>query len=633
MKICFAILSVLTLNGPLIAQEYHETFAARLQGGVLYALHSADFSASGDIIDCGLLGSGAGLNGTVNAIMEFPLSGSLGLGVGIGWSGRSGLFSNQNSYPIRDTVSGGEGTLTAAYDVDASLSYLEIQPDLRLALLGDYQSRTLGLIMGPRIGLPTSATFVQRETVQSPENATFVVNGQRTQERIIADAPLTARSAALLGVSVGLESLIPISDRWSVAPAVSFDYMFTDVISDASWKTYGIRAEVGIRFSTGRVDTVETFVPPPPPMIVEAPPHVMIGFPQFIGEVETGNQLRATLPIVNAVFFDSASADIPTSYRRSLDGSQVASDPVAAHAWVLPRIARIVERNPDARLVLEGATSGPETEPRGQTLAGDRAASVRDALVRMGVPGEHISLSGRVTPRVPSNPEFAGGREENRRVDIIVQNAPLQEWVTTERFAQVYGTLSIRAVRTGGAVQGPDTNRMFLTIHGKDTVLNGAVVSAEIPIRRILDADQSTLTLGIMASSMGAASQRDTTIRINELPRTEVELRTDGFSAILRFEYNSSELTDDVKGLLRQLAERLPDGSTIRIQGSADVLGSQARNQELSEQRAENTRRYIRSIVGSKLKLEASGTAESFSDDTPQGRFLNRSIRVTASTP
>ena len=132
---------------------------------------------------------------------------------------------------------------------------------------------------------------------------------------------------------------------------------------------------------------------------------------------------------------------------------------------------------------------------------------------------------------------------------------------------------------------------------------------------------------------MGAASQRDTTIQINTLPRTEVELRTDGFSAILRFEYNSSVLTDDVKGLLRQLAERLPEGSTIRIQGSADVLGSQARNQELSEQRAENTRNYIRSIVGSRLKLEASGTSEPFSDDTPQGRFLNRSIRVTAITP
>ena len=535
------VLTAITLLSAttLAAQEYTETFAARLQGGVLYALHSADFSSSGDIIDCGLLGSGTGLNGTVNAVLEFPFTNSLGLGVGIGWSGRSGTFSNQNAYPIRDTATGTEGTLTAQYDLDATLSYLEIQPDLRLALLGDYQARTLGLIAGPRIALPTSATFVQRETVESPENATFVVGGQRTQQRIIADAPLTARSAALFGLSVGLESLIPIDERWSITPAVSFDYMFTDVITDAPWKTYGVRAEIGIRFSTGRVDTVETFIPPPPP-VVEAPPHVVIGFPQFVGEVETGNQLRATLPIVNAVFFDSASADIPTTYRRSLDGSRVDNDPVAAHAWVLTRIARIVERNEDARLVLEGATSGGETEPEGKALATRRAEAVRDALARMGVPSDRMTVRGRVNPRVPSNPEFAGGREENRRVDIDVENAPLQEWVTTERFAQVYGSLSVAATRTGGAIQGPDTNRMYLAMHGRDTILNGAVVTADLPVRQVLQADQEELTLGIMASSMGAASQHDTTIQIASLPRSEVELRTDGFEAILRFEYNSA---------------------------------------------------------------------------------------------
>ena len=563
MKLRIAILLLSAFHAfTLSAQEYHETFAARLQGGVLYALHSADFSSSGDIIDCGLLGSGSGLNGTVNAILEFPFSDRFGMGVGIGWSGRSGTFSNQNSYPIRDTVSGTEGTLLANYELSASLSYLEIQPDFRMALIGPYQQRTLGLILGPRIGLPTGATFIQRETVESPENATFVVNGQRTQERIIADAPLTARSAALFGLSVGLESLLPINDRWSIAPAVSFDYLLTNVITDASWKTYGVRAEVGIRFSTGRVDTVETFVPPPPPVAV-VPPHIALAFPQFVGEVETGNQLRATLPIVNAVFFDSASAEIPTSYRRSMDGSQVDADPVAAHAWVLPRIARIVERNPDARLVLEGATSGAETETEGKALGTRRAEAVRDALVRMGVDPRHITTRGRVTPGVPSNPEFAGGREENRRVDIIVENAPLQEWVTTERFAQVYGALSVQAVRLGGGVEGLDTNAMSLKMHGRDTILKGALVSADLPVRRTLEPDQTELTLGMMASSLGAASQRDTTIQIADLPRSEVELRTDGFEAILRFEYNSSALTDDVKGLLRQLAERLPEGSTI----------------------------------------------------------------------
>ena len=181
------------LTADLLAQEYHETVAARLQGGVLYALYDADFSSSGDIIDCGLLGSGSGFNGTINAILELPVSRTLGIGIGLGWAGRSGAFSSTNTYPIRDTVSGELGTLAAEYVLDATLTYLEIQPDLRWAVLGTPHQRTLGLIVGPRIALPLSATFVQRETVQSPEGATFVVNGSRTQERIIASAPLTTK--------------------------------------------------------------------------------------------------------------------------------------------------------------------------------------------------------------------------------------------------------------------------------------------------------------------------------------------------------------------------------------------------------------------------------------------------------
>lgn len=617
----------------LHAQEYHESFAARLQGGLLYGIHQADFSSSGDVIDCGLLGTGTGLNGTASAVLEFPFSDRLGLGVGIGWSGRSATFSNQNTYPIRDTASGTDGTLVANYELAATLGYLEIQPDLRLALVGPYHRRTLGLILGPRISLPTSATFIQRETVESPSNATFVVNGSRTQERIIADAPLSARSSALLGFSAGLESFIPIGDHWNVVPAVSFDYFTTNVVSDAPWSTYGVRAEIGIRYSSGRVDSVQTFAAPPPPMIVAAPPQVMLAFPSFVGAIEAGNQLRATTPIVNAVFFDSASAAVPTSYRRSLDGSRVPEDPVAAHAWVLPRIAHLIEQNADARIVLEGATSGPDTEPEGEPLATERANAVREILVRMGVPRSHITVRGRVSPRVPSNAEFPGGREENRRVDILVENAPLQEWVSTERFAMVTGTLEVKAMRTGGGVEGLDTNAMRIRVHGTDTMMKGAVVGTRVPVQIPLEQDQPTITVSTSAASMGAAAQRDTVIQVADLPRTEVDLRTDGFSAVLRFEYNSSVLTDDVKGLLRQLAERLPEGSTIRIQGSADALGSQARNRELSEQRAENTRQFIRSIVGNKLTLEASGNSEPFSDDTPQGRFLNRSIRVTAQTP
>ena len=97
---------------------------------------------------------------------------------------------------------------------------------------------------------------------------------------------------------------------------------------------------------------------------------------------------------------------------------------------------------------------------------------------------------------------------------------------------------------------------------------------------------------------------------------------------MLRFDYNSSDLSDDVKNLLRQLAEQVPPNSTIVIDGSADVLGSDLRNKVLSQERGTGTEQFMTSVAVQKLKYRTSTRSEKFSDSTPQGRFLNRSIHV-----
>ncbi len=613
------------------AQVYTESLGLRLQGGVLYSLHDAAFSSSGDIIDCGQLGSGSGINPVINAIVDFPFSSNIGMGIGIGYAGRSASFSNTASYPIRDSATGAVSTLNTDVTMDATLSYLELQPDLRIALLGDQRHRTLGVIVGPRLCLPLTTEFIQQETITSPADATFIVDGQRTQQRTVAEGPLTTRSSVMFGMSAGVESFIPLSDKVDLVPAVSFDMFFNDVTIDAPWKMYAVRAEIGIRFSAGKTkDTSQPFIappPPPPPVIAFAPVSVGILFPAFVGEVVTGNQLRATTPIVNSVFFDSASASIPLNYRRSDDGSVVSTDAVEAHAWLLPRIARIMEQNPDGTIVLEGATSGESTEPAGDALARERAENVKKVLVDLGVESRRITVRSRILPKTPSNSDFAGGREENRRVEILVNNAPLQEWVSAEKFAELRGSVTAQTSRLGGD-PGVVTQGIRVKAGNTDTLIKGRAGTIVIPIEQGVETEQTASTLTLEAESDGAMAKRDTVIDLTTLPRRQIELETEEFEAILRFDYNSAELTDDVKGLLRQLAQRVPDGYTITIVGSADVLGSAERNRILSEQRAENTKSFIRSISGNKFKLETSTTSKQFDDSTPQGRFLNRSIRL-----
>jgi outer membrane protein OmpA-like peptidoglycan-associated protein len=625
------------------AQTYTESFAARIQGGVLATFHSASFSSTRDVIDCGGYGRGVGLGPIFNAIAEIPFSHTLGMGIGVGYADRSVTFTRTNTYPIRDTVTLQDGTMTTTVSHASTLSYLEFQPDVRIALIGNYSERILGLSIGPRIALPLTSNFKQSEEIVSPDSAVFISNGQRTQERTIKEASYTTTSKVLYGLSAGVETLIKVNQKTSIVPSLAFDMYFTNLLTDASWTTWGIRAEVGIRYSIGSSALHEDMppaVPPPPPLIAYTPVAIATTSSAFVGEIVTGNQLYATKPIVNAVFFDSASAEIPPSYRRAKDSSKSGSDPVEAHSWVLVRIADIMARNPAATIVLEGATSGPAAEPEGIILAQKRTQSVHSVLIKLGVEEHRIQTSAHVFPQVVSNNDLEGGREENRRVDLIVHNAPLQEWVSTQRFAELRGQMTLGAVQVGGDPTMRDSASIHVASRFIDTTIRGSRVNLVVPVRAPIPGEGDTVHVQFALSSSGAYTTFDTVISTGSLTQRQIDLQTDDFEAILRFDYNSSELTADVKDLLQQLVGRLPQGSTINILGSTDILGSEARNRMLSEMRATNTMEFIRSISGSDFTINTSqlrnNVAEGvsrFSDSTPQGRFLNRSIRVRVYTP
>ena len=234
--------------------------ALRFGGGVLYSTYSADFSTSGQIVDCGAATRAADLGFTVDATLEIPLSSRLALGAGLSVTNRRALFPATNTYPMRDTA-GQEWTLTTDVDLAGSLSYLELQPDIRYVLAGDYERRWLGLIGGLRLALPLRTTYEQTERVVSPDDGYLIVNGLRTRERLIGSGPLTARSSLLLGATIGLESILPLSQRWALVPRLQYDHYFNSILTDATWNVSGIRMSIELR----RVFSPAPAPPPPPP--------------------------------------------------------------------------------------------------------------------------------------------------------------------------------------------------------------------------------------------------------------------------------------------------------------------------------------------------------------------------------
>lgn len=622
----------------LHAQQLNEALGLRLNIGFGTTSHSGALHATSGIIDCGEIttGSGTGLSGSFG--IEYPLSSSFGVGLELGLTQRGGVFTRENVYPLRDSLTGTEVNMLAAHTLRTTLSNIDIAPHIIVPIIGNVSNRTLGLQIGPRFALVQTASYQQEETVISPDNAYFIEDGKAIQDRIIDANDFAAASSMLIGVTASLESFISLSEQLVLAPRVSYDHFLTSALSDVTWDIRGIRGEVGVRWSIPPAKPAFIPPPPPPPPVIVmqepptfAPPRIAITAGPFTGEIVTGNALRASVPIVNAVFFDSASSQIPANYRRSRDGSVMSSDAVEAHNWIMVRIANIISENPNARIVLEGATSGTSNE-QDANLAKARAEQVRRVLLDLGVASSAISVKALTLPRIASNNDLAGGREENRRVDIVVINAPLQRWVQSEEFAEARGSLAVTSQLIGGDPSKRPTDVTY-TVFAHDTV--ALVAQPAISMSMVVPVQPSSALMSIptRASAGGVSATQQVDVDLSKLPRRRIALRADGFEAVLRFDYNSSELTEDIKILLQQLADQLPEGSTITIDGSADVLGSQERNRVLSEARATTTQAYLKSITNKSFTFTSSAENKSFSNATPQGRFLNRNIRIRVTTP
>ncbi len=620
-----------------------ETFAIHPKGGFLLGNNTSDFSVFQGLTNyCKPYTSHFTSNFSGGIFGELPILSRTHLGMGIGFSRRNSRFTSEQSYPERDTTAGQNIIRDVLYEneVLANLAFVEIQPEIRYILLDQLFNGPLRSVAALRFSLPVQADYTQTDRVVSPDNATFApdAQGNKVREKTISGGDFSTKNALGFGVSAGLENLLKVGETTHFTQQVLFDYNFTNVLSDAAWKPWAIRAELGLRFGVLQLPPKEKpieIIPPvkEPVVIVEetpAPPALQLTITDLKATLQTGNELLASAPLVNAVFFEKSSAEIPGRYDRASTRNNT-SEAAANNSFksILPRIAEIVFKNPKAKIILEGATAGATDEPEGIELARKRAEAVKAVLKSLGVPESSISTKSAVQPRNPSNQEFPAGREENRRVDIIVQNAPLQEYVARQQFAQVKGGLTTEVTLYNIPESSPLELKTSCSENSTEVKSVSGTKGIQFTCKLAPDQQDFSIDATAFSSYAGKAATDSRRVVLNTLPKEQIELKTDNFNAVLRFDYNSSTLSAENKELLKQMSELLPSGSTLSISGSSDVTsGSEQRNAELSAARAKATEDFLKEISGNKFTLETSTDTQKFSEETPEGRFLNRSIRV-----
>jgi outer membrane protein OmpA-like peptidoglycan-associated protein len=124
-----------------------------------------------------------------------------------------------------------------------------------------------------------------------------------------------------------------------------------------------------------------------------------------IDELQAKETDRGLVLTLGDVLFTSGQADLKAG---------VASN--------LGRLATFLNQNPGRNVEIEGHTDNVGSDEYNQALSQRRADSVRSFLIQQGIGPERIRTSGKGEHQPVADNDSGGGRQQNRRVEVIIEN-------------------------------------------------------------------------------------------------------------------------------------------------------------------------------------------------------------------
>jgi outer membrane protein OmpA-like peptidoglycan-associated protein len=127
-----------------------------------------------------------------------------------------------------------------------------------------------------------------------------------------------------------------------------------------------------------------------------------------LAELEARQTERGLVVTLGDVLFEVDRADLKPGATRSLD-----------------ELVQVMRENPGAIIAIEGHTDSTGSREHNLSLSQRRAESVRNWLVGQGVEGSRITAQGMGPDYPVASNGDAAGRQQNRRVELVIQDRPL----------------------------------------------------------------------------------------------------------------------------------------------------------------------------------------------------------------
>ncbi|MEO8886764.1 MAG: OmpA family protein [Mucilaginibacter sp.] len=577
------------------------------------------------------LHKGFGVRPYGSILMEYRPASVWGAMLNVGYDGSGGKF-NEVIAPCNCPT-----------NLKTDLSYAVIEPSVRLNM----GKSSIYLFAGPSVSFNLTKNFTYTQLKQ-PDTRSEFNNVQNTL------------FSGQVGLGADIKTSSPTNlNQVSISPFVSFHpYFGREPRSIESWSITTVRAGIAIKF--GKAHKAAQVTVATPPLVI---PEREIGFAvRAPKEVPLKRQVSETLPLLNSVFFDDASVNIPNRYvlltkdqasgfsESSLQKESTenmtgrSARQLNVYHNVLNIIGDRMRANPGTTILLTGASPN-------LTDGKAFAESVKQYLVTIfGIDGSRITTDARKKPMHPS--EQPGGdkelvllRAEDTRVDITS--------TSPELLLEVGGDM-MKPVQFTATQFDPLDSHVIFNVDGGKEVLSSWMINTtdaygvvqhfgpftgdmqSVPGAAILGnnptGDYKVTLIG--TTKKGNTIQKESTVHL--VRNDDKVLKGLRYSIVFDFD-RSRSIESYNKFLSETVAPLIADGSTVIIHGHTDIIGEPAYNQTLSNDRALQTQKMIEQALNSSgkknVKFETSGFGEDtaqapFDNNLPEERFYNRTVII-----
>lgn len=135
-----------------------------------------------------------------------------------------------------------------------------------------------------------------------------------------------------------------------------------------------------------------------------------------LAELQASKTDRGLVITLGDVLFATDSADLKSGSRQALD-----------------KLATFLQAYPKRDVQIEGFTDNVGGDDYNQGLSERRADSVRDALTGMGIANDRILTKGLGNSSPVADNNTAAGRQQNRRVEVVILNEGVARIASAER--------------------------------------------------------------------------------------------------------------------------------------------------------------------------------------------------------